>query len=930
MCFALATSARADEATVRVEKVTIPTFELGPNDPAPNIFEMQDTDRAYPRSAYNIASRSEDSVDKQYEMAVLENDLVRVEVLPEVGGHIWRIIDKKTGKNLLWTNDAVKPVRVGRRHGWIAGGIEFPFPVGNHGEDALEPYRWSIRDNADGSATATVSSFDHFYHFWGSYDITLRPDDARVAVTVRLYNPTTVRNRYQLWVNAAVKVGDDMQYIFPTEFVTGHGFGGVFPWPSMDKDTDRSYWKNVRESLGVFAWHADYLGAYYHNDDYGIIRYSPKSLTEGIKLWTWGTRSGWTTEYSLNQGPYGEIQGGRWPTQTMYGWLEPRQMDTWTEYWYPVKGLGGIDQASRYAAMKVSVERDGEKPKSAEIRINALVPVKGRLVVASGDSTLATENVEIAPGELIVTRADISTVPADGAFNVSVIDSANLSLISHDVRLKAEPSPTPEAPADVRLESTGPGWDALARGLARELNEDDLASAGESYESATRDYPDFAPGWKALGILRYKQADYEPAIAALEKAASIAPDDLEARYYIGLTQLAMGRPDYAATLAAVSGDAKFAHAAKYVLARETAAAGDYAGAQKAFAAAGNGWSCDAALWAALAVSARKAGDAAAAGEALEAALAAEPLNAFAMVEALFAAGKAAPEAVRETLGRDSDLYVETALFYGGLGCAAEALEVAKAGEPLADSGLYFYYLSSFAGMAGDAAAALEYAKKAEAMGTDYVFPNRREALAVLDAAAALTGNAGFPEYHKGVWLYWMGRHETAGSLWESLIGKYNVPGLYRNVARAYTVGRFARIQASAIELYTKALEEDPDDPELYHALDDLYIQSHDQQARRRLLEDGRAKLPEDDMLALRTVNLLVERRRFAEARDILESRKWRRAHQSMDLMRLGTSAITGTYNGLAMEAIRGGDDDKALEYLKKSADARQTLQQWFD
>ena len=639
-------------------------------------------------------------------MAVVENGLVRVEVLPEVGGHIWRIVDKKTQKNLLWTNDAVKPVRVGRRHGWIAGGIEFPFPVGNHGEDALEPYRWSIRNNADGSATATVSSFDHFYRFWGSYDVTLRPDDARVAVTVRLYNPTQLRNRYQLWVNAAVKVGDDMQYIFPTDYVTGHGFGGVYSWPTMDKDSDRSYWKNVEDSMGVFAWHADYLGAYYHNDDYGVIRYSPRTLTEGIKLWTWGTDSGWTREYSLDQGPYGEIQGGRWPTQTMYGWLDPHQMDTWTEYWYPVKGLGGVDQASRYAAMKVSVKRDGDKPQSAEMRINALVPVNGRLVVTAGDSTLLAKAVEIPAGEVLVLSVDISSLPADGAFNVSLVDATNLSLISHDVKLEAAPSPKPEAPADVRVEGEGPEWDALARGLARELNEDDLAGAGESYESTTREYPEFAPAWKALGILRHKQMDYEAALSALEKAAAIAADDLEARYYLGLTQLALGRPEYAETLASVTGDAKFAHAAKYILGREAAAAGDYAGAVKVFTEAGNGWSCDAALWSALAVSARKAGDAAAAAEALEAAMAAEPLNAFAMVEGLFAGGKAAPEAVREALGRDSDLYVETALFYSGLGCAAEALETAKAGETLADSGLYFYYLSYFAGKAGDRAAAL--------------------------------------------------------------------------------------------------------------------------------------------------------------------------------------------------------------------------------
>ncbi len=933
--FACASAAvAAERVSAKVENVTIPTFTLGPDEPAPAIFETNDTNAAYPRTNIDIASRAAEPVDKEYQMAVLENSLIRVEVLPEVGGHVWRIVDKKTGRDLVWTNDAVKPVRVGRRHGWIAGGIEFPFPVGNHGEDAMDPYRWTTRDNEDGSATVSVSSFDHFYRFWSTYDITVRPDDARMAITVRLYNPTPVRNRYQIWVNAAVRVSDQMQYVFPVDYVTGHGFSGIFSWPSMDRGYDNSYWKNDRQSMGVFGWNADYMGAYYHDDDYGIIRYSPQDFTEGIKLWTWGTDSRWTVEYSMNQGPYGEIQGGRWPTQTMYGWLEPHQMDTWTEYWYPVKGLGGVDEASKYAAMKVNVAADGA-PKAAEILINAETPITGKLVVTSGGRTLVSKNVTIPAGEVLKESADISSLAADATFNVSVIDGSDLTVISHDVELKKVPGPRPEEPADVRVAGTGPEWDALAVPLAAEMNDANLSTARSGYDGVTKDYPAFEPGYVALGILQYKQTDYEAAAATLAKALELKADDPEPKYYLGLAQLALGRPGAVDTLKSVTGDIRFTHAAKVAVGREEMKAGRYRDAVATLNNACDGWSRDAVNFDMIAVALRYAGTAKDSSgpavaakddddeeeaeapkpdfktgrQAIAAAFQADPLDPFAMVEDLFAGGKATPEAIRAALGKDSDLYVETALFYHDLGAKDDAVKVIEAGSDLAESAYYVYYQAYFANEAGDAAGAAELAKKADSMGTDYVFPHRPEDITVMKTVANLTGNGGYPTYYEATLLYWLGRYDTATDMWSSLVGKYKVPGLYRNVARAYTEGRLSQVYDGAIDLYQKAVEEDPKDPQLYYALDDLYQMRHDDRDRTRLLQQGMRELPGDDMMALRQVVQFVDRRRYDQAKNILETRKWQRAHQSYELMRLGVRAITETYTGLAMQAASRGNND---------------------
>jgi len=917
--------ASAGAVSAKVEKVTIATFEMGPADPQPAIFENRDWYNAYPRSMFRVYTRADEPVDREYDLAVVENDHLRVEVLPDVGGRVWRIIDKSTGRNLLWTNDTIKPIRVGRRRGWIAGGIELAFPVGNHGEDTMEPYRWKIVENDDGSASIFVSAFDHFYRFRATYEISLAPETARMDLTVRLYNPTEVRNRYQFWVNAAVRTGDDMQFIMPVDYVAGHGFGGVHDWPTTGKDEDQSYYRNVPHQLGVFGWDAPFIAAYFHDADYGIVRYSSPEFTRGIKMWTWGTRSHWTGEYSLNQGSYNEIQGGRWPVQTMNGWLEPHQMDEWTEYWYGVNGLGGIDAASKYAALKIT--RDGE---SAAVRLYTLAPVAGTLKVSADGETVLTRPVEAGAGELIAETVDIGA-PGEGAWlEVTLTDRRNFSLISFEKAFDGRKGPKPEVPPTVEVDGEGGAWDELAAALELELNEGDMAAAAAAYRRIVSMRPDFQPAWKALGILSYKQFDNEAALDALSRAAELDQSDLEARYYLALAEMREDREKALSTLSTIEDGVRWSHMGKFIRAAEDLKSGRYGQAVEGLAEAGAGWSRDCILWESLAVAARLAGETDRAAAAVEAALAADPMDPVAMVERLFAADAADPAAIRDALGVDEDLYLEVALFYEGAGLPEQALAVARAGEEFAGSGLYYYYLAWLAGRAGEPDAAAGYAETALEMGTDYVFPHRREAIEAFDYVAEITGQVAYPQYFKGVMLYWLGRQDDAVDMWQDLVGRYEVPGLYRIVATAYTRGRLASDLKTAEGLYLKAIEQDPDDADAYAELAGIYEAMDDWSARRDILRKARRLFPENDLIALMTAVMLSERRDYGEAAEILENHEFKRAHQSRQLWHLAWRAITSTYTGLAVEALENGDREKAMENLEKAAGYRDTISRWFD
>ncbi|MEZ4617714.1 MAG: DUF5107 domain-containing protein [Caldilineaceae bacterium] len=73
-----------------------------------------------------------------YRLLVLENAYLKVLIMPELGGRIWRVIHKPSGAPIFYQNDVVKPTHWGtdQQLGWLAlGGIEWGLPVSEHGYD---------------------------------------------------------------------------------------------------------------------------------------------------------------------------------------------------------------------------------------------------------------------------------------------------------------------------------------------------------------------------------------------------------------------------------------------------------------------------------------------------------------------------------------------------------------------------------------------------------------------------------------------------------------------------------------------------------------------------------------------------------------------------------------------------------------------------
>ena len=146
----LALAAAESQTRVWEAPLVIPTYELGAPDPNPAVLGDPGRRPIYPYPM--LDSLTGISVPRKRISAVyLENEYLKVTVLPEIGGHLYSIYDKTANREVLYTNHVLKYGLVGIRGAWVSGGIEWNFPDG-HSVTTVSPVDYAMRTEDDGSA----------------------------------------------------------------------------------------------------------------------------------------------------------------------------------------------------------------------------------------------------------------------------------------------------------------------------------------------------------------------------------------------------------------------------------------------------------------------------------------------------------------------------------------------------------------------------------------------------------------------------------------------------------------------------------------------------------------------------------------------------------------------------------------------------------
>ncbi|MGC2160312.1 MAG: DUF5107 domain-containing protein [Silvibacterium sp.] len=869
-------------------KLTIPTYSLGPADPNPS-FPLINSNGIYPYTM--LDDLTDVRLPKTYQALYLENQYLKVIILPQLGGHVYSVYDKIDHREVLYRNNVVKYGLVGPRGAWIAGGMEFSFPYA-HTRTTVSPVESTLRHNPDGSASVIVGSIDWVSNMYSEIALTLRPDTARLQEDVTLFNATPQANLYLFWTNTAVKATNDLQYVYPMrETIDDDPFAVVRAWP-VSNGVDNSWYKNVPEAMAVFgrAVHRDFFGVYYHGSDYGIVHVADFRQDPGKKIWTWGTaRSGriWDKLLSDDDGPYNEIQSGRFPTQGFREFMEPRRVEKWTEYWYPIGGLkdGFVDATSQMAINVSYSAENGPKPNATVLVSPAVEAIGATLMIKQGNKVLKVVHAV----HLLPLHSEAYTVPVQDVeaakrnLEVEVTSATGQSMLhwSASEPLDGNPDFVPHAGTALRSEipdsAQTPTQALYLRGVFLQKM-GNMQGALKVYEEVLQRDPDYIPALLREAWYHYQAGDLAQAEDLIARAVSRDETNPEAQYASGVVHRAAGRLSLA-----MNGFWTSIHyggsttPALIELGEIEIRQGNYPKAVELLKQAVGSNPDDAFALADLSVAerlSRKFKDALAAAEK---AVAVMPLLPYALAEqfedqqSLAAKAPVKQDAKsdwKEIIGSDPQNYLAIAAWYHSLGAWQSADLILKAAETdpstSSVSPLVNYYLASDARQEGNPQAAERYAGYAAASGTVAVFPNRLEDSSILQEALQSNPTDPQAKYELGNFLFAHERYEEAASLWSKAISEgFNNSVILRN--RAVFEWHVTHELSKAAEDYGRAISLDPTEYRLYSDLDEIYEEEDDMNARNELFQKAPTRVLDHDSVRARHVIFLMEKKQYKDA-----------------------------------------------------------------
>lgn len=446
------------QVSVREETVEIPTYEVGKPDLNPMFLEKRvyqgSSGRVYPLPV--IDKIYDEKVLKPYRIIFLENEYVQIQIMPQIGGRIYRAIDKTNNYDFVYHNQVIKPALVGLAGPWISGGIEFNWPQ-HHRPNTYGEVEWSLTDHPDGSKTVWVGEIDRMYGTKVSTGFTLYPGKAYLEIHAQMYNRTSEPQTFLWWANPAVAVNDHTQSVFPPDVhaVFDHGKRDVSKFPiatgtyykqDYSAGVDISMYRNIPVPTSYMAYHSDYdfVGGYDHGLRAGILHVANKHISPGKKQWTWGHGEfgqAWDRNLTDEDGPYIELMTGVYTdNQPDFTWLAPYEEKSFKQYFMPYKDIGLVKNASIDAA--VNLEVHGSK---AVVHAYATSVIEeARILVTGAGNTYLDRKVKLSPADTFQAEIELSPDMREEDVRVAVFAADGKELVAYQPKPRTlERTPDP-------------------------------------------------------------------------------------------------------------------------------------------------------------------------------------------------------------------------------------------------------------------------------------------------------------------------------------------------------------------------------------------------------------------------------------------------------------------------------------------------------
>ena len=527
-------TAQRPHASVREFSTSIPTYPFSDPNPIPVV------GRIYPYFRFDGFTNT--AVPQSWKVVELENAYLKVRILPEIGGKIWSAIEKSTGKSFIYDNHVVKFRDIAMRGPWTSGGIEANYGIIGHTPNVATPVDYVTHANADGSVTCTIGALDLLTRTQWRLEITLSADKAYFTTSSLWHNATPYPQPYYAWMNAAIPVAGDLEYVYDGNRFLGHN-GELGDWPVNRTNGKQISWYRNNDfggykSYHVFGAYTDFFGAYWHDQKFGMARYAPHDEKPGKKLWIWGlSHQGmiWQQLLTDADGQYTEVQSGRLFNQTSdaststpfkHRDFAPYGTDRWTEYWLPVKGTDGFVAANQWGALNVQ-----SGPRGVVISFSPVQRIADTLTVYDGDRVVYAKRLLLRP---LQTFTD--TTPA-------LVDPARLRVMlgRHKLEYLADTaSRNLSRPVEPVTEFDWTSANGRTLAAQEKVRERDYAGAERELAAALHADSSFVPALTEMASLLVRRNDPVDAVPFVRRALRIDTYDPAANFTFGLVSRLLG------------------------------------------------------------------------------------------------------------------------------------------------------------------------------------------------------------------------------------------------------------------------------------------------------------------------------------------------------------------------------------------------------
>lgn len=948
---------RPMKVIAKSEKLRINSYGLGEPEKNPMFFEKRiyqgSNGKVYPvpfiDKVYDHASI------KEYKAVILENDFVRLMMLPEMGGRIFEAQDKSNNDyDYFYRQEVIKPALVGLAGPWISGGVEFNWPQ-HHRPGTYLPSDVAIENEADGAKTVWMSEYDPMNRLKEMHGIRVRPNSSLVELRVRLFNRTPLTQTFLWWVNIAVKVHEQYHSFFPPDVhhVADHAVRAMSSFPFAENyyygipyhkrkgknDLRRYQHIPVPTSFMVGNTNYDFFGGYDEKAEGGFVHVANRHIAPGKKQWTWGNDAfgkAWDRELTDQTDPYFELMSGVYTNnQPDFSYLLPYETKTFSQFWWSYKKIGTVQNANKEFAIRLVVLKGNRLSLGVA---SSKVFDKLTFVLEIGGGRKVFENITISPNKPWQNQPMNIQSGQEDKLTFTVFDQHGKEQLTYSQR-KADKTRN----VNIATEPPLPGKVKSASKLKLIAEHLDLYRHPTRYpepylnEAIKRDAFNHE-AHTLLGRIELRKGEFSKAEKHFRKSIAILttyhpnPATGEPFYFCGLAcrHQSMFEEAYGLFYKA-TWNFEWRPAGYYQLATIDCLNADFATALDHLEEALNTNRQNNKALILKAIIHKKYGKFDEAKSILSHLLKNDPLDQWAKFE-LATITRNFNDFLNSSRN-DAQTIIDIATDYIEAGFLIETIELielhhdnevpeAAVPNPMRQSVMTWFLLAWLFDQNGDQKRAIEILKKAENASPDYFFPSRIYEQLILEWALPKCNDKTVVAFGLGNCYFDLKLHKKAIRVWEEAASQTCTYGsLHRNLGIAYW--NTHRDGDKALKAYAKAIECSPENARIRYEHDQLRKKINDKPAERLAdMEKLDNKLLDRDDFCIEYAALLNFSGRYQHALELLTDRTFHpwEGGEGQVLRQYTYSCLQ-----LGRFALQKGEAKKALDYFNRSVNTPDSL-----